>query len=102
MTGSNLIALAPWIIFGAALAAVYARLLGSRHASSRPAERPPTCSWSRPTAAAPRPRRSARGSPPAATSTGVGHHEQLRRDHGRRAGRSGLVRRGRSARPGVP
>ena len=45
MTGSNLIALAPWIIFGAALAAVYARLLGSRHGSSRPAERPPACSW---------------------------------------------------------
>ena len=101
MTGSNLIALAPWIIFGAALAAVcpVARL--------PPRLRPPGGAAAdlfleqadRGSAEA-APQRA--GQPPAATSTGVGHHEQLRRDHGRRAGRSGLVRRGRSARPGVP
>ena len=35
MTGCDLIVLVPWIVFGAALAAVYGRLLRSRHLSRR-------------------------------------------------------------------
>jgi hypothetical protein len=35
MTGNDLIVIAPWIIFGAALAVVLARLLSSRHRGGR-------------------------------------------------------------------
>jgi hypothetical protein len=35
MTGNDLIAIAPWIIFGVALAVVLARLLRSRHRGGR-------------------------------------------------------------------
>ena len=35
MTGNDLIVIAPWIIFGAALAIMLARLLSSRHGGGR-------------------------------------------------------------------
>jgi hypothetical protein len=35
MTGNDLIVIAPWIIFGATLAVVVARLLRSRHRGGR-------------------------------------------------------------------
>jgi hypothetical protein len=35
MTGNDLIVIAPWVIFGAALAIVLARLLSSRHRDGR-------------------------------------------------------------------
>jgi len=46
MTGSDLIVAAPWVIFGACLAVICARLLCARHAlwrpSPGPADRQPT------------------------------------------------------------
>jgi hypothetical protein len=35
MTGNDLIVIAPWVIFGAALAVVLVRLLSSRHGRGR-------------------------------------------------------------------
>jgi ABC-type antimicrobial peptide transport system permease subunit len=35
MTGNDLIVIAPWVIFGAGLAIVLARLLSSRHRGGR-------------------------------------------------------------------
>jgi hypothetical protein len=35
MTGNDLIVIAPWIVFGAAVAVVLARVLSSRHRGGR-------------------------------------------------------------------
>jgi hypothetical protein len=40
MTGSDVIVLAPWIIFGAGLTVICLRLLRSRHPSRRPSRSP--------------------------------------------------------------
>jgi len=40
MTGDDLIVAAPWVIFGAALTAIFLRLLRLRHPCRRPAAAP--------------------------------------------------------------
>ena len=66
MTGNDLIEMAPWIIFGAGLSALWSRLLHARHTTRHQAERSPRSYTDPAGSGGAAPGRRGRGSVPAA------------------------------------